>query len=80
MQIAQIPTEEEVAQFSITAFKGIEVGIAKADKIAEIAEKLEEQYPMHLVLIQAGKFLHGYDRTEALASYQAMFAHTGTTY
>ena len=63
MQIAQVPTAEEVSQFSITAFKGIEVGIGKADKIAEIAAKLEDQYPMHLVLIQAGKFLHGYDRT-----------------
>lgn len=63
MQLAQAPTADEVAQYSITTFRGIDVGIGKADKTAEIAAKLEEQYPMHLILVQAGTFLHGYDRT-----------------
>jgi len=59
----QHPTSEELATFSITAFKGIEAGLGQADPLASIARKLEEQYPAHLVLVQAGKFLHGYDRT-----------------
>jgi hypothetical protein len=63
MKVTQIPTADEVAQFSIRAFKGIEVGLGKADSIADIAVKLEEKYPMHLIFVQAGKFLHGYDRT-----------------
>jgi hypothetical protein len=63
VKTAQIPTTEEMNMFSIKAFRGVEVGIGAADKVADIALKLEEQYPMHLVLVQAGKFLHGYDRT-----------------
>lgn len=63
MKKAQIPTQEEMNQYSIKAFRGIDVGLGAADKVADIAAKLEEQYPMHLVLVQAGTFLHGYDRT-----------------
>jgi hypothetical protein len=57
------PTVEEQDQFSIKAFKGIEVGIGKADPLASTTKKLESRYPDHLILIQAGSFLHGYDRT-----------------
>ncbi len=63
MSETQIPTTEETAQFSIRAYKGIEVGLGNADPVAAIAAKLEEQYPGHLILVQAGTFLHGYDRT-----------------
>jgi hypothetical protein len=59
----QHPTSEEQVQFSIRAFKGIEVGLGQADPGATMACKLEAQYPGHLILVQAGKFLHGYDRT-----------------
>ena len=59
----QHPTDDELNQFAITKFKGIDVGLGKADPMAAIARKLEQQYPNHLVLIQAGKFLHGFDRT-----------------
>ena len=59
----QIPTSEETTQFSIRAFNGIDVGLGHADPVASIAAKLEKQYPGHLILVQAGKFLHGYDRT-----------------
>lgn len=57
------PTAEEMAAFSITALKGIECGLGQADQGAVKAQKLAEQYPDHLVLIQAGKFLHAYDRS-----------------
>lgn len=57
------PTTEETVEFSLRAFKGIEAGLGQADPTAEIARKLEAQHPGHLILVQAGKFLHGYDRT-----------------
>lgn len=57
------PTDSELMQHRLTKFRGIDVGLGKADPMAAIAKKLEEQYPNHLVLIQAGKFLHGFDRT-----------------
>ncbi len=60
---SQIPTRDEVQAFSITAFRGIEVGLGQADPMAEVSAKLEQRYPGHLVLVQAGKFLHGYDRS-----------------
>lgn len=59
----QHPTSEELTRFSIKAFKGIEAGIGQADPVASIARTLEDKYPGHLILVQAGKFLHGYDRT-----------------
>ncbi len=59
----QTPTTEEQQQFSLRAFKGIEVGLGQSDPGAAIAAKLEAQYPGYLILVQAGKFLHGYDRT-----------------
>ena len=59
----QHPTDEEQVKFSIRAFRGIEVGLGQKDPGAGIAKKLEYQYPGHLILVQAGKFLHGYDRT-----------------
>ena len=57
------PTSEELVKFSLKAFKGIEVGLGQSDPLASIAKKLEIAHPAHLILIQAGKFLHGYDRT-----------------
>ena len=57
------PTTEETAEFSLRAFKGIEAGLGQLDPGADIARKLEAQHPDHLILVQAGKFLHGYDRT-----------------
>ncbi|MGN6094499.1 MAG: hypothetical protein ACTHOL_19280 [Luteibacter jiangsuensis] len=69
MNQTQHPTDDERAHFSISAYKGIEVGLGKTDPMAEIARKLEQQHPGHLILIQVGKFLHGYDRTaHALAT------------
>lgn len=57
------PSGAERVQFSITAFKGIDLGLGRDDPAARIAAKLEEKYPNHLILVQHGKFLHGYDRT-----------------
>lgn len=50
-------------EFSLRAFKGVEAGLGQADPVAEKARKLEAAHPGHLVLVQAGKFLHGFDRT-----------------
>ncbi|MFA6310627.1 MAG: hypothetical protein WCV99_13405 [Sterolibacterium sp.] len=60
---AQIPTTDETTQLAIRSYRGIELGLGQADPGAAIAAKLEAQHPGHLVLVQAGKFLHGYDRT-----------------
>lgn len=61
--MSDAPTSDEQQQFSIRAFRGIEAGLGQADPTAEIARKLEAQHPHHLILVQAGKFLHGFDRT-----------------
>ena len=63
MNMNDTPTQDELQQFSLRAFKGVEAGLGQADPTAEIAKKLEAAYPGHLVLVQAGKFLHGFDRT-----------------
>lgn len=60
---AQTPTTAEQAEHGISSFRGIDVGLGQADPVAEIAAKLEAQHPGHLVLVQAGKFLHGFDKT-----------------
>jgi hypothetical protein len=59
----QFPTADELVQYSIKAYRGIEVGLGQADPTVAIARKLSAKYPGHLALVQAGKFLHGYDRT-----------------
>ncbi|MBC7860325.1 MAG: four helix bundle protein [Burkholderiaceae bacterium] len=59
----QHPTNDELTKFSLKAFKGVEAGLGQADPVASIAKTLEDKYPGHLILVQAGKFLHGYDRT-----------------
>lgn len=59
----QFPTTDEQEQLAIRSYRGIELGLGQADPVAAIAAKLEAQHPGHLVLVQAGKFLHGYDRT-----------------
>ena len=59
----QTPTSDELRKFSLTAFSGIAIGLGQADPMADVSAKLEREYPGHLVLIQAGKFLHGYDRS-----------------
>ena len=63
MQEIPTPTTDEITQFSISAFKGVEAGLGQADPVATIAKKLESQHPGHLILVQAGNFLHGYDRS-----------------
>lgn len=55
------PTTDEASQLAIRSYRGIELGLGQADPVAEIAEKLSAAHPGHLVLVQAGKFLHGYD-------------------
>lgn len=59
----QTPTTSEQTELAIRAYKGIELGLGQADPGAAIAAKLEVAHPGHLILVQAGTFLHGYDRT-----------------
>jgi hypothetical protein len=54
-----IPTSEELQQHAIKAYRGVELGLGQEDPSAAVAAKLESQYPGHLILIQAGSFLHG---------------------
>lgn len=76
----QAPTPEEKSEFSLRAFRGIEAGLGQTDPTAEIARKLEAQHPGRLILVQAGKFLHGYDRTayalSTLKKYQLKLVGT----
>lgn len=80
--MSDAPTTDELQQFSIRAFRGIDVGLGQADPTAEIARKLESQHPHHLILVQAGKFLHGFDRTayalSTLKKYQLKLVGTAT--
>ncbi len=57
------PNHDEQSTFAISSFRGIAVGLGDTDPGAAIAAKLAAQHPAHLVLVQAGGFLHGYDRT-----------------
>jgi hypothetical protein len=57
------PTAEELDLHNLRTFKGIEVGLGEADPVAAVAQKLEVKHPGHLILVQAGNFLHGFDRT-----------------
>lgn len=49
------PTSNEEIQFSIKAFRGISVGLGKDEPLVIMAQKLAQQYPHHLVLVQQGK-------------------------
>jgi hypothetical protein len=79
----QTPTAEETTQLAIRSYRGIELGLGQADPVAEISAKLEAQHPGHLILVQAGKFLHGYDRTAyalaTLKGYQLKLVGTANT-
>src|SRR4051794_2415986 len=68
-QIDQHATPDELAAHRLTKYRGIDVGLNGDDPMVGIAKKLEAQYPNHLVLVQAGKFLHAFDRSaHALAT------------
>lgn len=54
--------------FKGTSIKGVDIGLGKEDPCVVIAQKLAEQFPRHLVLVQAGKFLHGFDVTAHILS------------
>lgn len=57
------PTTDELQQHALRAYRGIELGLGEADPLAGVSAKLEAQHPGHLILVQAGTFLHGFDRT-----------------
>jgi hypothetical protein len=57
------PTADESAQYALSAYQGIELGMGKADPLAAAAAKLAQRYPDHLVLLQAGRFLHAFDKS-----------------
>ncbi len=43
--------------------KGIEVTFTATDPHVEISEKLQAQYPYHLVLVQSGTWLHAFNKS-----------------
>lgn len=57
------PSTDELQQHALHAYRGIELGLGEADPVAAVSAKLEAQHPGHLILVQAGTFLHGFDRT-----------------
>ncbi len=46
-----------------TSIKGIEVTFTAADPQVEISEKLQAQYPHHLILVQSGNFIHAFNKS-----------------
>ncbi|MFC3336931.1 four helix bundle protein [Paracandidimonas soli] len=60
---AKQPTGQEQSTYAISAYRGIDVALGQAEPLAELAAKIAQQHPGHLVLIQAGTFLHGFDKT-----------------
>lgn len=76
----QHATDDELASHRLMKYQGIDVGLDGADPMVGIAKKLEAQYPNHLVLVQAGKFLHAFDRSAhalaTLKSYQLKLVGT----
>jgi hypothetical protein len=57
------PTAAETHECSLSSYKGIELGMGHADPLASAATKLAQRYPDHLVLMQAGRFLHAFDKS-----------------
>lgn len=57
------PTDTEQHQLAIRRIKGVDLGLGADDPVAVIAARIEAQHPAHLVLVQAGTFLHAYDRS-----------------
>lgn len=54
------PTPEEIRQHEI---RSVEIEVGHPATGIELAQKLTAEYPFHLVLVQAGAFLHGFDKT-----------------
>lgn len=46
-----------------TSIKDIKIIFSNADPHVDISEKLQAQYPHHLVLVQAGNFLHAFNKS-----------------
>jgi len=57
------PCEEERQQYNVRTYNGIELGIGQHDSNLKEVQKLAKAYPHHLILIQAGGFLHAYDKS-----------------
>lgn len=60
------------------AIKGIEISFSATDPHVEISEKLQAQYPQHLILVQAGNFMHAFNKSayalHALKQYKIRLA------
>lgn len=54
------PTAEEVSQHEI---KSVTIEFEQPATGIELAQKLEIEYPHHLVLVQVGTFVHSFDRS-----------------
>ena len=63
MTADQRPTDDDRQTFALRTVHGVELGLGAADPGAVTAARMAEAYPTHLVMIQAGKFLHAYDRS-----------------
>jgi len=71
------PDQQEQHTYAI---HGIQVAFGAEDACVDISAGIEAQYPAHLVLIQSGNFLRGYNRNayalHQLKSYRLMLAGT----
>lgn len=79
---AHAPTADEIRDQSLISYRGIELGLGQADHMAKVSARLENQYPGHLIVVQAGNFLHCYNRSayalSQLKKYKLMLAGTAT--
>ena len=59
---------DQEQDFKGSSFRGADVGLGKEDPCVVIAQKLQQQFPQHMILVQAGNFLHGFDATAHILS------------
>lgn len=57
------PTDVEQQEHILTLRNGVELGLGHEDPLKNIAAKLAKKFPHHLILVQAGSFLHAYSRS-----------------
>lgn len=76
------PTDEECSEYGLTLRNGVELQLGRQDPLIKIALRIAQQYPHHLVLIQAGNFLHAYNKSayflHKLKNYQLKVVGTET--
>ena len=57
------PTDQERKDYALTLRNSVELGLGREDPLIKTSAMVFKKYPHHLVLIQAGGFLHAYGKS-----------------